>query len=285
MLETFLRLGEKLYCVKRDWGYMPKRRFFNNVSGISIDDENRVYVLQRANPFVLVFSNDGYLINEWYDENINDGHYIRNLKDKVFVVDRDHHRVIMLSQSGEVLHIIGDNKRPGLLGEPFNHPTDVAMAFITGDIYVADGYGNFCVHHFSSNGKLLNSWGKAGAEPGEFLNPHSILVDKQGRVLVCDRGNNRVQAFKQNGVFIHELKLMYHPMAITEDNDGFIYVTDHTPRVMLFDSQNNLVGCCRSFGRVSHGIAVDNDGNIFCAERSPSNITKLERHNLELSAQ
>src|SRR5688572_13634240 len=75
---------------------------------------------------------------------------------------------------------------------PFNHPTAVAVS-LNGEIYVADGYGNSRVHKFSPDGRLLLSWGSPGKGPGQFRVPHSIWVDRNQRVSVCDRENDRVQ--------------------------------------------------------------------------------------------
>src|SRR5438034_8140623 len=47
---------------------------------------------------------------------------------------------------------------------------------------------------------LFRSPGKE--QPGEFHLPHSLWVDKQGSVYVCDRENSRIQVFTAEGKFI-----------------------------------------------------------------------------------
>ena len=66
-------------------------------------------------------------------------------------------------------------------------------------MYIADGYGNACVHKYSKEGKLLFSWGEPGRGPGQFILLHGIGVDSAGRVYVCDCENSRVQIFKPDG--------------------------------------------------------------------------------------
>ncbi|HEY3628933.1 MAG TPA: 6-bladed beta-propeller [Terracidiphilus sp.] len=68
---------------------------------------------------------------------------------------------------------------------------DVAFA-INGDIYVPDGYGNSRVVKFDRDGNYIKSWGKYGTAPGEFNLPHTVAVDREGRVYVGDRENQRV---------------------------------------------------------------------------------------------
>ena len=215
---------------------------------------------------MLVFSNDGELINEWSDETLSDGHYFTITADgRVCVVDRNHHRIVIFNSSGEILQIIGDQQNPGGLGVPFNHPTDVTVTD-TGDFFVSDGYGNFSVHHFNSNGELINTWGKPGKGEGEFTVPHSVLVDQQNRILVADRENNRVQIFNQSGEYLDEIENLYHPMNIYEDKDGYLYVTDQTPTLNLFNPNGELLGRFLTLGTVGHGVTVDENGDIYIAE-------------------
>ena len=50
---------------------------------------------------------------------------------------------------------------------------------------------------------MLASWGEPGKEgPSQFHLPHSVLVDEDGLVYVCDRENNRIQVFTGEGRFI-----------------------------------------------------------------------------------
>lgn len=277
MRDMFFRLGENKYRVNRKWLQLPKNKQLGAVSGIAVDNKGQVYVLQRDHSFILIFSNDGALIGEWKNNEVNDGHNLRITPDgRVLVVDRDYHRVLVFSSSGELLQQIGDHKCPGRPGFPFNHPADIAINK-DGDMFIADGYANHCIHHFNSAGELIKSWGKVGKGPGEFSVPHSVVITKHGKLLVADRENGRLQMFNQCGEFIKEITDLRRPMAIDQDADGFIYVTDQTPRIIAYDANGEIIGSCRSFGNYSHGIAVDSNGNIFTAEMNPNFVTKFEK--------
>src|SRR5690606_6979724 len=118
-----------------------------NISAVSVDQQGRVFALLRSDPFMLVFSSEGELIDKWYDETVIDGHYFSVTSDnKILVVDRDNHRIIEFSDKGEILNIIGTSHKPGSLGMPFSHPTDVFMNS-QGEYFISDGYGNTRVHH------------------------------------------------------------------------------------------------------------------------------------------
>ena len=123
---------------------------------------------------------------------------------------------------------------------------------------------------------MKGSWGGAGAGPGEFTTPHAVWIDQEGRVLVADRENNRVQVFTADGAYLAAWSDHYHPMDIYGDQDGLIYVTDQTPRLSALDRNGRLVGRCRPVLYGAHGVWGDSRGNLFLAEASPMNrITKL----------
>lgn len=174
-----------------------------------------------------------------------------------------------------MIQTIGDSARPRF-NAPFNHPTDVAVAQ-SGDIYVADGYGNSVVHRLSSKGELKKTWGGFGTGPGKFMTPHGINISADGRLFVGDRENHRVQIFDLEGNYQSELRGCYKPMAIYIDPNGTIYVTDQRPRVTEFNQRGEITGACKPALSMPHGITGDKDGNIYIIEtRNIRDITKLE---------
>ena len=189
------------------------------------------------------------------------------------MIDRDAHQIVIFAADGSVLDTIGSRGRP-CFGGPFNHPTDAAIAS-DGEIYVTDGYGNSRVHRFTAKGSLIGSWGEPGKAPGQFSTPHAIWVDRQNRVLVADRENDRVQVFDREGRYLESWTDFFHPMDIFEDADGMIFVTDQVPRVSMLSADGQLVGRSRPAMNGAHGIWGGRDGSIYLAEMIPSRIAKL----------
>jgi 6-bladed beta-propeller protein len=159
-------------------------------------------------------------------------------------------------------------------GWPFNHPTRATVS-PDGEIYVADGYGNARIHRFTPEGEWRASFGDVGQGPGEFMTPHSIIVDRQGRLVVCDRENDRVQLFDRDGRWIAEWRGLCGPMDLCECDDGAILVTDQVPSVNAFAPNGARIGRGRPSLNGAHGIALGRAGEIYLAEIDPSVVTKL----------
>src|SRR5256712_10449882 len=61
--------------------------------------------------------------------------------------------------------------------------------------------------------------------PAEFKPPHDIAMDAEGRLVVADRGNHRIQILEQDGRFIAEWKQFGRPSGVYL-RDALIYVAD-----------------------------------------------------------
>ena len=78
----------------------------------------------------------------------------------------------------------------------------MAISFVTdGHSCNADECRALCarVVKYSKEGKFIKTFGKTGSNAGEFRSPHCLAIDSRGRVIVCDRGNARLQVFDQDG--------------------------------------------------------------------------------------
>ena len=158
------------YRIERFWGCLPEDRQLGIISTLAVGSDGTLFVAQRNGPPVLVFAPDGQLRDIWPEHTAADPHGISVARtetsgpDRILLVDRDAHQVLLCSTQGEVLLALGERHRPRFQA-PFNHPTSAAQA-ADGDIYVADGYGNTVVHRFDSGGRLLSTWGCPGDGPG-----------------------------------------------------------------------------------------------------------------------
>ncbi len=255
--------GEFKYELVSAFGEGLENIEIDRVSHVSVDSEDNVYFYQRIDPPIVVLDNGGNLVDHWGENSLVDGHGIFiTSKDEVFVVARGVHEVLKFDTRGELLLRIGERENPSWQA-PFNHPTDVAVSR-DGDIFVTDGYGNACVHKFSSVGEHLMTWGKPGSGPGEFHTPHGVWVDDRDRVYVVDRDNNRVQIFTSDGEYLQEWGDFFHPMDIYFDSSNNVYVTDQTPRFSVLNTEGEILA--RGFAPdAGHGLWGDSYGNLYLA--------------------
>ncbi|HKS62796.1 MAG TPA: hypothetical protein VJT13_13920 [Xanthobacteraceae bacterium] len=270
-------LGDRRYRVERPWGDLPSDA--GRVSDVTVDSRGHVFVLLRYDPLVdapgtpvVELDRDGKRVNAWGADLIADSHMLACTDDdRLYIVDRDAHEVVLCSTAGKRLGGIGARHRPL---EPFNHPTDVAFA-PSGDIFVSDGYAAGKVHRFSSDGSHTKSWGSWGRSRGEFINSHAIWVLPDGRVVAVDRENDRLQVFSGDGALLDIWGGFKQPLDIWGDADGNMFVTDLVPSLTLLSPDGATRGRCRPVLNGAHGIWGDGQGNLFLAEPNPSRITKL----------
>ena len=270
-----VRLADDVYTVDREWAKWPAHIDRGFLSALAVAADDRIYVLQRGATPVVVFNPDGSFQAAWGDDVIADGHGIWATADgRLFIADRDAHEIIVTDLEGAVLQRLGQRHQPAE-GAPFNHPTHASQA-ADGDIYVADGYGGTCLHRFNAAGDLLSSINNAGEGPGAFSTPHATwaLAD---RVLVADRENNRVQVFDRDGQHMMDWGGLYHPMAIYVDGDGFVFVSDQTPRIVKYAPDGKILGRCRGAINGAHGLYGSPGGDLYLSELPPARLTKLTR--------
>jgi len=159
-------------------------------------------------------------------------------KDRIYIVDAEHHKVLILDlKKKEFSYIKG--KREGRYGSPvgiwvteddFKYITDAKrkqvivfdsdnnysrsygsagvmdkpydVAVFEDRIYVSD----FDKHQISvfdkETGEIIQTIGSLGKEEGEFYRPAHISVDFQGNLYVTDAFNYRIQKFGPNGDFM-----------------------------------------------------------------------------------
>ena len=215
--ETVVGSGAYTYEVREDWARVPDG-WEMPAAAVTVDSQDRVYCFNRTPDHpIMVFDRDGNFLSSWGEGVFAFPHAIRvDEDDNLWTVDRDHGQALLFTNDGKPLREIGTRgyrsdtglgpedrdsqawRKVTRGGEPFNLPTDIALT-PSGEMFIADGYGNARVHKFAADGTHLFSWGEPGTEPVQFNLPHGIWLDRRGRVLVADRENDRVQIFDQEG--------------------------------------------------------------------------------------
>lgn len=210
--------------------------------------------------------------------------------------------VLKFTQSGKFLMQIGKpNQGKGSNDlENLRLPAKTLVDPKTNELYVADGYGNRRVIVFDADtGKYKRHWGAYGRKPDDaqlppynpkdppaqqFRTPvHGLTLANDGMLYVCDRTNNRIQAFKTDGTYVREAILERDTLgdgatfdvALSRDpQQKFIYVADGS-NMKVHVLQRDTLELLTAFGDggrqpgqfyAVHSIATDSKGNIFTTE-------------------
>jgi hypothetical protein len=305
------------------WEQQPGSVSHRDVAGVATDTDDNVYLFTRYDHQVLVYTKDGQFLRSWGNGGFTNAHAIRVGPDgAVYTVDNGDHTVRKFTPDGELLLTLGTPGTPSDTGYrtdipvkihnvesvaraagPFNGCTDIAVS-PAGDIFVSDGYGNCRVHHFTADGTLVNSWGEIGSGPGQFLLPHGIALTPDGRLLVNDRENDRIQVFRTDGTFLAEWTDILRPTSIAMTPSGDVVVselwrpadnrsfvtdtlgTEQPGRMSLLDLNGQVLDRWadslddkKAEGNViaPHSVAVDSAGNVYVGEVTYTYGVKLKR--------
>jgi DNA-binding beta-propeller fold protein YncE len=300
-----LGCGAHRYQAAVDWMRLPAGWELVEAAAVATDSRDRVYVFNRGNHPVVVFSAEGEFLHAWGEGVFKRAHGITiGPDDLVYCVDDFDHTIKKFTAEGRLLMTLGESGRYSDTGAttvdfrtirrsaaPFNFPTNLAIS-PAGDLYISDGYGNARIHRFSPGGELLTSWGEPGGGPGQFRIPHGIAIDSLGRVYVADRENSRIQRFSPEGEYLDEWTDVARPCEVFIDPDGAVHVAElgyragmwpgMSPphpnatggRLSIFDLEGRLLArwgggenpCAAGDFYAPHDVWVDSQGSIYVAE-------------------
>jgi hypothetical protein len=311
------------YRVDSDWPRLPAEWRLGDVSSFAVDADDNVWLLHRprtlpdedfasAAPPVVVIAPDGQVVEAWG----GDGqgyewpqreHFIHvDPSGSVWVggnycPDRDLPRlepvdddqILKFSPAGDFLLQIGraGMSRGNADRANVHHPADAAVHAPSGEIFVADGYGNHRVVVFDAEtGAFKRMWGafgnapedndqcpppalrsvEDGPGPDQFSIPHAIRVSRDGMVYVADREYRRVQVFTAEGRFVRQLVKGDVPFArnltlSTDPDEQYLFVGGGAGIFVLDRGSLEILGTIEVPIGSGHQIAGDSRGNLYVA--------------------
>jgi DNA-binding beta-propeller fold protein YncE len=168
--------------------------YFSKPNDIFIGKDGLIYVADTNNDRIQVFNGDGVFLNSF-----NKGVGLQLLEEPI-AIDQDgrgnlyvllasRNTVVVIAANGQILTEFG-GKPPGQ--GRFENPVSLAVA--GREVLVLDA-GSNSVKVFSLNGLFKREFGAKGEGKGDFKKPSSIAVTGEGKFLIADYGNGRIQEF------------------------------------------------------------------------------------------
>jgi len=323
-----------VFQVDPTWPTVPNDWVLGEVTSIAVDARDHVWVLHRprsipaerranAAPPVLEFDTAGKLLGSWggpgegYDwPEREHGIYVdadgfiwisgNGGWPKPAPVGSTDDMILKFTAAGKLVMQIGQRGKSAGNADRSNvhQPADVFVHKPTGELFVADGYGNQRVVVFDAGtGQFKRMWGAFGETPQapaprgagpapapsdpasapQYALVHAVKVSNDGIVYVADRPNNRVQTFTTEGKYLRQVSLATDGsvtpvpagFAFSPDpKQQFLYVVDSGPmRVVIFEratlTQIGAIGMRgpeRGQFDIVHHMAADSKGNLYTAE-------------------
>ena len=227
-----------------------------------------------------------------------------NTEGQIILTDNFGHCVYVFDKNGNCLR---KSRGEGSNSGQFQFPDGISL-LNDNEVLIAD-LGNSTIQRLNIHtGTVVKSFGKIGEEKGELRNPIDVTVDDEGRVVVTEWGNNRIQVMSDEGQSIFTFGdkgpeklcrptccIPYKNMFLVSDGDNhcikafdqsgtFLYKFGKegyqdgqfkTPYGLLVDSSNNLLVCDFDNNRVQQ-FSLDGRfiGKSITRLSNPTAITK-----------
>ena len=282
---------------------------WGEVSGVAVDTPDRIIVgvwgdrnaqgqgREGGTNYLVVVDRNGNIVERWtqWDSILNKPHQVYispyDPERHVWVVERGGGRGVNMqilkftNDGSELVMRLVDPDHPTTRAEaranpnpgPFTYGAPAVLAFLPdGSFYLGDGYWNSRIIKYNADGEYVMEWGELGSGPGQFDLVHGVAVDRDRRVYVGDRTNNRIQVFTENGDFIEEWPDISDPVGVfIDENDGVWVISARLNRILKYSLEGELQYYLGAYGGTRGGFAgglsrphqldVDQEGNLYIA--------------------
>jgi DNA-binding beta-propeller fold protein YncE len=273
--------------------------------GVVIDSKGNIYT--SANKGVVVFSEDGKVVQEYLGEKYSNIHdmEIRQEDGGEFIYgarNANAEGIKFNAHTGEIVLNLPFPEISGLNLKRFS-PTAITVA-PNGDIFLSDGYASNHIFKFDKSGKYLMHFGEKGNGLKQFNTAHGMTLDTRydpPRLLVCDRNHQpkgRLLHYSLEGKFLDVIATgLGMPTSAAVQGD-YVAVPDLHGRLVILDKSNTIISVLghnvdpktrvnfnvpqaqwiEGVFSGTHGSYWDRDGNLYIQDWNVSGrIMKLVR--------
>lgn len=279
--------GAHTYEVHHDFLQLPSNLKFGNTHGIVVDAQGRIVVAHTVHKTsespdaIAIFDASGKFVKSWGADLRGGAHGLVIRKEGsaefLYICDNVKGFVRKTTLDGETLWIIHAPMMTGLYAKASEYKPSTLAVAPNGDIYVADGYGKFYIHHYDAKTNYIRTFGgsrelmnrdpKVETGAGSTIWPHAVGIDTRNgapMLVIGERGaNSRVQYFSLDGRPMHSVKDGVRWPSTFDYRGDLVLMPDLKAVVTIFDGNNKPV--------VQLGDGMQPDGKTY------ENLRTLER--------
>lgn len=273
------------YSFYRMWPVLKQPWYFDNPSGIAIDQSGYVYIADTFNHRIQKYNANGELITKWGQRGNGIGEFNEpdgiavDRQERVYVADSMNLRIQVFNSAGLFLDSWA------FTGDDYFKPSGIAVDD-EGYVYIVNS-DNLGIYKFTEDGRFVKKWGVASV--GQDSKHIGIAIDSKGFIYASDIENNCIRKYNLNGDFITKWgdsgeneDQFNSPSGIAVDFQDNIYVVDKlNDRISVFSSDGIFLHGWgqEGFGdndfNAPSGIAIDPTGYAYVTDSLNDRIHKF----------
>ncbi len=242
--------------------------YLTETAGIAVDYRGDIYLIEWKNNSIVKMDQTEQILFSFGSQGVGKGQFnwpasiSCDLDGKVYIADTMNGRI-------QFFNITGSSKT-ALKTVPFVPPMlDYDSSIYTGkmiaDLKAVPGRGLYALSDYYAQITFIGDtklvFGKTEDENRKLRNPQALFVAEDGRILITDTGNHRVQFLKADGSFDYQFGKKGKDRSeflalggVTLDDEGYIYISDSkNNRIQVFNSDGIYL---KTFGKESEEVYV-----------------------------
>lgn len=230
---------------------VDKRNYITKAGGLAVDTRGDLYIVENTEFTIKKFDQKNNILLSFGSQGSGRGQFdsaagiFADSTGQVFIADKKNVRIQVIKITGSMKPLV-----PAVTDSPPVVELEDTVPFERNlnDISYIPGRGIYTLSDKQAKVYALGNnsavWGSEGKNPGEFKKPAAVTATLDGRILVADTGNHRVQIFNSDGTPLYQFGKVGNkpgqfsfPQGVAVNSKGRIYVADtQNNRVQVFNN-------------------------------------------------